>query len=892
MLISKDIFLILTLLLSFPFLSHSQYACTSADYISALPHSASNLSTVAIANNDASSFCLQNDTNFDFYYIFQYSPEVDENISIDLFSNDTAGIYVFTACAQPLTQCFVLSEGNEETFLSFIGEEGVDYSIFIGTSSAESFNIDIYKEVVTGVAINKIEPTQTLDVRGAIRIGENITTPYKGTLKWSANANELQGFNGQVWESVKTRKVNDLEDGLYHYDKGSIYIGDGAGTKNASNTGVFSGLNTVALGDSALYNNGFIGTLPTQGSENIAIGSRAGYSNSIGSKNSFLGFESGFHNLSGQFNNFMGASSGFHNTTGINNVFSGFQSGFSNEIGQANNLIGVNTGYSNVSGNDNNFMGYRTGFYNETGHSNVAIGSHAIFYSVNKSNIVAIGHSALLHNGQGAILISQSSNNTAVGSKAGMLNTTGAGNSFFGFEAGKNNTTGGRNTFIGNSAGYTNDDGIDNTFVGNLAGYFNDSGKENSFFGVQSGALNAGGSSNTFFGYFSGNRNTSGNNNTLLGHLAGRNNTTGNSNQFIGPGAGQSNTTASSNIAIGTGALFSNTVKTGNIAIGDSSLFTNSGTSSGIPEHSVYNTAVGFKSGYRTSIGDHNAFFGAFAGMRNEEGRNNSMFGFEAGADASYGDKNVYVGTYAGKGCTACYENTIIGYGAGSSLGGKQDNTFVGASSGLNLNGERNVSIGSSAGSATISSFENTISIGYNTRVNASNQVRIGNSSIGTIGGYAPWSDLSDGRYKFNIEENAPGLDFILGLNPITYQVDFQRLSKEEFRGDREIPEHFVEQARNKTQVRRTGFIAQEVENLVEVLDVDFDGVKKPENANDTYALSYAIFVVPLVKAVQEQQEMIEKQELINEALKIENDALRKRLERLELQFDKYIKDQ
>ena len=41
-------------------------------------------------------------------------------------------------------------------------------------------------------------------------------------------------------------------------------------------------------------------------------------------------------------------------------------------------------------------------------------------------------------------------------------------------------------------------------------------------------------------------------------------------------------------------------------------------------------------------------------------------------------------------------------------------------------------------------------------------------------------------------------------------------------------------------------------------MDYDFSGVDKPKNEKDYYGLRYAEFVVPLVKAIQEQQKMIE----------------------------------
>ncbi len=47
------------------------------------------------------------------------------------------------------------------------------------------------------------------------------------------------------------------------------------------------------------------------------------------------------------------------------------------------------------------------------------------------------------------------------------------------------------------------------------------------------------------------------------------------------------------------------------------------------------------------------------------------------------------------------------------------------------------------------------------------------------------------------------------------------------------------------------------MEAAAKALGYDFDGVDKPKNENDHYGLRYSTFVVPLVKAVQEQQEMI-----------------------------------
>jgi len=58
-----------------------------------------------------------------------------------------------------------------------------------------------------------------------------------------------------------------------------------------------------------------------------------------------------------------------------------------------------------------------------------------------------------------------------------------------------------------------------------------------------------------------------------------------------------------------------------------------------------------------------------------------------------------------------------------------------------------------------------------------------------------------------------------------------------------------------------SGFLAQEVEQAAQSVNYDFSGVDKPRNANMLYGLRYSEFVVPIVKAMQEQQGTIEKQD-------------------------------
>lgn len=76
-------------------------------------------------------------------------------------------------------------------------------------------------------------------------------------------------------------------------------------------------------------------------------------------------------------------------------------------------------------------------------------------------------------------------------------------------------------------------------------------------------------------------------------------------------------------------------------------------------------------------------------------------------------------------------------------------------------------------------------------------------------------------------------------------------------------------------KMKMSGFLAQDVYNAAKSINYDFSGVDAPKNPNELYSLRYSEFVVPLVKAVQEQQQLIDKQQKTIE-------DLLKRVEKLE----------
>jgi hypothetical protein len=148
--------------------------------------------------------------------------------------------------------------------------------------------------------------------------------------------------------------------------------------------------------------------------------------------------------------------------------------------------------------------------------------------------------------------------------------------------------------------------------------------------------------------------------------------------------------------------------------------------------------------------------------------------------------------------------------------------------------------------------------------------VEIGNTSVSVIAGQVGFSTYSDERIKDNIQEDVPGLAFIGKLRPVTYNLNIHR-ENEMVHNNTRNDEAYWEGKYDIEKIKMTGFVAQDVERAAKEAGYDFSGVQKPANPDELYSLRYADFVVPLVKAVQEQQDQIEQ-------LKAENAALEERL--------------
>jgi hypothetical protein len=389
------------------------------------------------------------------------------------------------------------------------------------------------------------------------------------------------------------------------------------------------------------------------------------------------------------------------------------------------------------------------------------------------------------------------------------------GNVFLGLYAGRTSSSSNDNIAIGNRAFYSNTTGYFNTAIGSSALYFNSTGYSNTAYGYYALFSNNTGYNNTANGIETLHHNVGGFENTANGAWSLYSNTFGCYNTAIGGEALYSNTSASFNTANGNRGLYSNTTGQFNCANGVDALYHNTTGS--------LNTAHGIESLYSNGAGGYNTAFGEKSLHEN---------------NGSTGNYNTAVGGEALYSTTNSQYNTAIGYTAGGAFDLGYNNTFLGANCDANAPG-----------------LYNCIAIGQGVTCTASSQARIGNTATNSIGGQVGWTTLSDGRYKKNVQENVKGIDFIMRLHPVTYQLDVQGISNKlnESRG-REIDPQTKLSIAEKEKMIFSGFIAQDVQTAAKEAGYDFSGVDAPKNENDFYGLRYGDFVVPLVKAAQEQQ--------------------------------------
>ena len=330
----------------------------------------------------------------------------------------------------------------------------------------------------------------------------------------------------------------------------------------------------------------------------------------------------------------------------------------------------------------------------------------------------------------------------------------------------------------------------------------------------------------TVVGFNAGDAMTTGGDNAIFGYEAGGSMTTAIENTYIGYYAGNLNTTTNYNTGVGSGALQRHTTGTRNTAVGARSLDAATTSSD--------NTAMGYDALGVQTTGTENVAVGSYALDATDDGASNTAVGYKA-LSANCSDSNTGIGRQAGLLCTGS-NNTFLGKDAGSVVSSGSNNMLLGKDAGLS---------GSPGGQ-----------IGTE-----SNYLTLADENITHAYVQVDWTIASDQRDKTDFTALDLGLDFVKDLKPVTYKWDKRSKYGDKTADDYDLNAQSPD-GTHKEDWLDIGFKAQEVEAL-EIAA----GYNKSSKTNLTttltsdgkqYGIQYNKFVPILVKAIQEQQTLIE----------------------------------
>lgn len=480
--------------------------------------------------------------------------------------------------------------------------------------------------------------------------------------------------------------------------------------------------------------------------------------------------------------------------------------------GTRNTGIGLQTLYRNTTGYSNTAVGFQTLVNNTIGYGNTSIGDVSLASNTLGANNIALGFGAAYNN-------TTSSNNIAIGTNALRSQTFNNSNTVY-------NSW---NIAIGRDALYSNDpstfsNGMLNVAIGASSFRSNITSNDNTGLGTYSGYYATSGS-NTFIGSYSGYgvsaALTTGNANTAVGNRSLGLFTTGYQNTAMGDYALYNNAAGFQNTALGAGALDYNT--TGN-----------------------RNTGVGFwtgRNGVTPFTGSDNFYAGYNAGNFNYTGSNNTLIGSNTNVNTSTLTYATALGSGATVNCSSCLalggttgaSRTRVGIGTNAPTFFLDVNFPTGVGNGVGVQNTNNTAGWELYQSGAVA----TPNFWFN--YNGGNVATI-NSATGA------YTATSDRRLKTNIKPVESILNKVMLLQPTRYE--------------------YIKN--NPLHRQSLGLIAQDVElvfpEFVYKTDMTLDNPNS--DINEQYSLDYAGMSVIAIKAIQEQQKIIE--------------ALTKRIEELE----------
>ena len=667
----------------------------------------------------------------------------------------------------------------------------------------------------------------------------------------------------------------------------SGYYNLGVGTSAIRNN--INSIGNTGVGTNAMYNHKY-------NDYNTAVGFEAMVSDSAGALNTAVGWRSLRYNIQGGQNTALGVGAleftdssyantavgrgamigNFGNTTNLAyNTVMGFYAGASMDSVEYATAIGLQAGFNN-RGRENTFIGANSGYggsgSNLTGIENTGLGSYT-----------------LTNNNTGK-------SNTAVGLGSLFNNRTGNGNVGIGTRALANAASFNYNIAIGDSAMYGNN-ANENMAIGTFAMRFNNTGTTNSAVGNYAMQYNSTGSSNTALGY-QALQNSNANGNTAFGYAAGTTNSVGTFNTLMGYNADMVLNNYTNATAIGANALIgqSNSMVLGSINGVNSAIAT---TSVGIGTNTP---------GARLHVRRSGASGGTFIGNPSMiiEDNAQSYVQLSNPTNSENGILSGNAATSIRSGIVFAIDSAVYLRSGGNNTRMTIDNTgFIGIGTLTPLTKMHIYEATNNHVNARIASVSTTYDPGLElvkTGAGADWKLRVDNGNLLTfsralddfaatpadyyemgIGAFRPAADntnalggvsnrwtavyaangtiqTSDARDKENVTDLNYGLNEVMKLRPVSFNW------KE-----------------NPQWGRKIGFIAQEVKpilsEVVQTGDLNQNGkddAGNPISKNDKLGIYYSDIIPVAVKAIQEQQLLIEKQAKENAELKEKNARLEK----------------
>ena len=156
----------------------------------------------------------------------------------------------------------------------------------------------------------------------------------------------------------------------------------------------------------------------------------------------------------------------------------------------------------------------------------------------------------------------------------------------------------------------------------------------------------------------------------------------------------------------------------------------------------------------------------------------------------------------------------------------------------------------------TNTNYSNCTGLGANSSVTASNQVQLGDTNV-TVYAQTAVQTRSDARDKIEIQDTVLGLDFIKKLTPRQFKMNSRELY---FEQGKQRDFNAKNDGSKAGKRFHQGFVAQEVKQVIDEMGVDFAGYQdhKINGGEDVLSLGYTEFIAPIVKAIQQQQHIIE----------------------------------